>query len=223
MRICRKCSKQISDDIKICRDCGAILEELQDDSLPPVVVEPGTLFEFTDTAPANDVDLAQAIESSVPEGAGPSWECPHCAVTLPGTFDACWKCLTTRDDREAAPADLDCFGEDSGNDRLEPGTDSDGIQTGPLRVKAEESERSEKVCPRCQSSEIMHGVTVRDQGQGSGGTLQVVVYGNPSALVFKDRLQGELKSNICANCGHVDLYVTNPRELYRHHRESLDT
>jgi hypothetical protein len=34
MRICPKCSKQVTDDSKICRDCGAILEEVQDEEVP---------------------------------------------------------------------------------------------------------------------------------------------------------------------------------------------
>ena len=34
MRICQKCSKQVSDESKICRDCGAILEEIPDEPLP---------------------------------------------------------------------------------------------------------------------------------------------------------------------------------------------
>ena len=34
MRMCLKCSKKVSDDSKICRDCGAILEDIPDDSVP---------------------------------------------------------------------------------------------------------------------------------------------------------------------------------------------
>lgn len=34
VRICRKCSKQVSDDRKICRDCGAILDEIPDELTP---------------------------------------------------------------------------------------------------------------------------------------------------------------------------------------------
>ena len=42
---------------------------------------------------------------------------------------------------------------------------------------------------------MMSGVTVLDQGQGSNGDLRVVSE-IPSALIFKDRLYGELKANI---------------------------
>ena len=67
---------------------------------------------------------------------------------------------------------------------------------------------------------MMYGVTVQDQGEGSNRNLRVVVCGDPSALIFKDRLYGELKANICGDCGHVELRVANPKELYRHYRRS---
>jgi hypothetical protein len=50
----------------------------------------------------------------------------------------------------------------------------------------------------------------------------VVVFGDPGALVFKDRLYGELWADICGDCGHVELRVANPRQLYRHYRKSLE-
>ena len=37
MRICRKCSKQASHESKICRDCGAILEDIPNDSVAKTV------------------------------------------------------------------------------------------------------------------------------------------------------------------------------------------
>lgn len=43
MRICRKCSKQVSDDRKICRDCGAILENIPDKSVPQDVPRETTM------------------------------------------------------------------------------------------------------------------------------------------------------------------------------------
>ena len=66
----------------------------------------------------------------------------------------------------------------------------------------------------------MHGVTVSDQGEYSDGRLKVVVFGDPSALVFKDRLYGELRADICGDCGHVELRVANPEELYGHYRKA---
>ncbi len=78
-------------------------------------------------------------------------------------------------------------------------------------------------CPRCGSSKLIPDVRVVDQGQASDGHLKVVVYGDPGALIMKDRLYGKLKADICGECGHVDLRVTNPSELYEHYLESQTT
>lgn len=72
-------------------------------------------------------------------------------------------------------------------------------------------------CPRCGSAKVMHGVEVLDQGDSSDGQLKVVIYGNPSALFFQDRLYGYLTADICGDCGHVELRVANPDELYKHY------
>jgi hypothetical protein len=47
-----------------------------------------------------------------------------------------------------------------------------------------------------------------------------VVYGDPEALIFKDRVYGRLKADICGDCGHVELRVENPGELYEHYRRT---
>jgi hypothetical protein len=75
-------------------------------------------------------------------------------------------------------------------------------------------------CPRCGSTKIIPGVTILDQGEGSDGKLQVVMFGSPEALIFKDRLYGELNADICGECGHVELRVANPLSLYQHYKKS---
>ncbi len=82
---------------------------------------------------------------------------------------------------------------------------------------------AETACPRCGASEIMRAVTVCDAGEGSRGVLQVVIIRNPDALIFKDRLYGQLKADICARCGHAELRVTNPKQLYNHYLKSPDS
>lgn len=73
---------------------------------------------------------------------------------------------------------------------------------------------------RCHSTKIIPGVTVMDQGQHLDGELKVVVFGNPEALIFKNRLYGQVKADICGKCGHIELRVTNPAELYERYQES---
>jgi hypothetical protein len=50
--------------------------------------------------------------------------------------------------------------------------------------------------------------------------LQVAIDGDPQALFFKERVFGSLRADICAECGHVELFVSNPDELYRTYRRS---
>jgi hypothetical protein len=50
---------------------------------------------------ANDEDYDRAmevlgkVEKPEPSDA-PDWKCPACGETVPGTFDACWKCQAPR-------------------------------------------------------------------------------------------------------------------------------
>lgn len=76
-------------------------------------------------------------------------------------------------------------------------------------------------CEVCGSQKIIPDVRIMDQGQHSDGKLKVVVYGNPRALLFKERVQGELKASVCGECGHTELKVVNPKALYQAYMDSL--
>lgn len=243
MRMCVKCSKKVTDDSKICRDCGAILEDILDDSAletgreskpEPPVRSPWTAKpwkprqeacdEPTVDKPPNAPDKPSEPDTkpSGPDTKSSAWKCPQCGESIPGTFDMCWKCSTTRNGEKAEASESeyvqDPLDASTSNEQSELTEDN----TELWRIEDdEEPAPSDSVCPRCGSSKIMPGVTVQDQGQHSSGRLQVVICGAPSALIFKDRLHGELKANICGDCGHVELRVANPRELYRHYRKSL--
>lgn len=81
-------------------------------------------------------------------------------------------------------------------------------------------------CEKCGSDKMIPDVKVVDRGDGNAKwELQVVIDGNPQAILFKDRLYGVLKAHICGECGHTELTVDNPQELYRKYlktRESSD-
>ena len=143
--------------------------------------------------------------------------------SVPGTFDVCWKCLTTKDGEKAEESESEFFQEDP--DASKPDEEPEPTELDAEALGVEEDEEAtpfQSACPRCGSAKMMFGVTVCDQGEYSGGTLRVVISGDPSALIFKDRLYGELKANICGDCGHVELRVANPKELYRHYRKSSE-
>ena len=79
----------------------------------------------------------------------------------------------------------------------------------------------EAKCPNCQSAKIIPGVRIIDQ-MGHYIRLGVNVYEHPDALVFKGKHSEGLHARICGDCGHVELYVENPQELYSVFRDSGD-
>ncbi len=79
---------------------------------------------------------------------------------------------------------------------------------------------TEAGCPRCGSKKLIRDVTVADQGESSDGTLEVVVFRNPEALIFKDCLTGEIRADICGSCGHIEFRVANPGQLYQHYQKA---
>jgi len=223
MRVCRICSKQVSDDRKICRDCGAILEDIRDDAVvaaaQPEPGEPST----GDEQSVGEFGV-EAEQISPPDREALPWKCPQCGEMVPGTFGICWKCRATKDgkktDDEPAILGEDLDARKSAEELAPPELDAEPSWMNEDWIE-EDKRQSQSACPRCGSAKMMLGVTVCDQGQGSGGTLSVVICGDPSALIFKDRLYGALKADICGDCGHVELRVANPRDLYRHYRKSL--
>jgi hypothetical protein len=77
------------------------------------------------------------------------------------------------------------------------------------------------VCPRCGSRDVIPGVRIVDRGHGNvKRDLQVEIYENPTALLFKGTHAGTLTAAICGACGHVELSVANPQELLEIYRRS---
>lgn len=237
MRVCRKCSKQADDNSKICRDCGAILEDVPDDPAPPPhppePLEPVAEEDSEQSSP--HANLAERrfeplndTGSQLLLSGGPAnkWKCPQCGETVPGTFDVCWKCLTAKDGEPAEEGLLEYLEAISNQNKDPVGEPSDPVAEAVALDEDDESDDrddnppSVDACPRCGSSKIMCGITVQDQGQYSDGQLRVVVFGDPAALLFKDRLYGDLKAQICGACGFVEFRVANARELYRHYRNA---
>ena len=132
--------------------------------------------------------------------------CPQCQALVPKTFDVCWNCGTSR---EGTP-DPSFVKEPQDIPR-------DAAEDTAKRKTARDHGRQ---CSKCGSSKIIPKARILDQGEGSDGCLKVAIYGKPGALFFKDALYGELTANICGNCGHVELRVSNSEELYEHYRHS---
>jgi ribosomal protein L31E len=138
-------------------------------------------------------------------------------VRVPGNFEVCWKCLSAKSGERAENAEQRVAQVDEHEQEAEtPLADAETPQP-----EADDEELAVPTeCSRCGSTKIIPGVTVVDQGKGSDGKLQAVIFGNPEALIFKDRLYSEILADICGKCGHVELRVANPWALYHHYRNS---
>ncbi len=201
MWICRKCKLRSDGTSRICRACGGIIDEMPD--APPVAET---------VLPA---EVVEEMPGPVGESAGPNWKCPKCGSMVPGDFDVCWKCLTTKAGEQAEDAG-ELLAQVDANDQ-----DTEAAVEDAEILEADDEEMTVPTeCSRCGSSRIIPGVTIVDQGEGSDGKLKAVLFGSPQAVIFKDRLYAEIKGDICGHCGHVELRVTNPGELYEHYQQS---
>ena len=131
------------------------------------------------------------------------WACPKCREKVEPNFDVCWSCGTSRTGVE----DPD-FGEEADTAQEPAPEPGEAVNTGRIRTI------EHGPCRACGSTRIIPNVEVLDQGEGSDGHLQVVVCGDPHALIFKDRVYGKLRAWVCGSCGFTELRVRNPEELY---------
>jgi hypothetical protein len=182
------------------------MDEVDDpDPQEPVVAEDEvTVHTFRDTevsAKADPVD--QPAETG--DITSHSWTCAACGEHVERNFDIYWSCGTAKD----------------GTEDPEFVKVSDVGERGPdPQLRTDPSTQSEP-CTKCGSRRIMAGVALADQGQYSDGRLKAVVVGNPLALVFRDQMYGEIRADVCGECGHLELRVENPEDLYEHYLDSL--
>lgn len=72
------------------------------------------------------------------------------------------------------------------------------------------------LCFKCKSEKVMPKAHIMDRGDYSvdAGSLSLVVYENPEALIFKGTHEGQLYARVCGECGYTELFLENPKELY---------
>jgi hypothetical protein len=215
MRECPKCKSHYGDEVKICRTCGAILGAVADE--PPRAVEDAPVSpEAVEDSPASPED---DVPSETTASSRSSWKCSQCGQSVPGDFEVCWNCGTSQDgevdpDFSKVPAEDDDNAADEAEDNDDPAAERDSEPTHTRHPGLR--------CPMCGSSRIIPSTMILDQGQYSNGKLQVAVDAEPDALIFKDRIFGQLTADICGDCGHVELKVAGARELYEHYLRSKD-
>jgi len=79
-----------------------------------------------------------------------------------------------------------------------------------------------KQCTVCGSDRIIPDVIILDKNRSSAEELKVIYYRKPQALFFRDSTLGTLRAWICGVCGHVEVFVGNPGELYQAYLDALE-
>jgi hypothetical protein len=73
----------------------------------------------------------------------------------------------------------------------------------PYRERDDSEDEPE--CLRCGSKKVVVNAGIR----GSGNvTLEVAVYGDPDALVFRDTSTAPVFTQLCGECGFVEMFVS---------------
>jgi hypothetical protein len=225
MRKCPKCEKTYPDEAKICRTCGAILEPCKLPEIAPREKPKSEPELITMADVVDDRSNEEALTANDSQKNLPNWICPSCKKTVPGNFDVCWNCFTTREGEFDPDFAETITRADIAEDQVDEEEflidDAEEINLEDNDKKISPKQVNRTCCPRCGSDKIIRDAHPIDHGDHNiSDNLTLVVYGNPEALIFKDRLSGTLSADICGNCGHVEFRVDNPGELYEHYRKS---
>ena len=72
-------------------------------------------------------------------------------------------------------------------------------------------------CPQCQSPNVIPDVEIVDHSHLSESNLSVKVEEEPNAMIFKGRVNSDLRARVCGNCGHTTLHAVDYKSLWQAH------
>lgn len=82
-----------------------------------------------------------------------------------------------------------------------------------------------KKCFECESEKIIKNANVWETNKDGGDeSLRVAIDQSPNALIFRKRKCSTVRADVCADCGFIKMYATQPQilwEAYLHHQENL--
>jgi predicted nucleic-acid-binding Zn-ribbon protein len=145
------------------------------------------------------------------------WPCPKCREDVENTFEVCWNCGTARDGSEDAAFRRAEDLEPEDLESARPVVPEERIVDKPV------ARDKHLACSKCGCANVIPDVRIIDRGDGNWKLdLQVELYEHPDALLFKGTHQGTLRAAICGRCGHAELYVTNPGDLWAAYQRSRE-
>ena len=81
--------------------------------------------------------------------------------------------------------------------------------------------KDSKACPKCGSLEVIPRVDIYDPSNLGAGVIHVRVDSVPRAIQSRGTVLSALKAAVCGSCGHAEMYVEEPAELYEAYLEAL--
>ena len=76
-------------------------------------------------------------------------------------------------------------------------------------------------CAKCGSNEVIRdGAAFLYKDGWLQGRLMAGFEANPGAAFFKGKIGNAMHAVLCGKCGYVDLFVTNPQELYAEYKKA---
>jgi hypothetical protein len=71
-------------------------------------------------------------------------------------------------------------------------------------------------CLNCGSARLIRGVSLEDSAM-SGGNAKIHAISfatRPEALIFTEKVYGDVTGVVCGSCGYIAFFASNPEELY---------
>lgn len=62
-------------------------------------------------------------------------------------------------------------------------------------------------CAKCDSENVIPDGELLDRDESSEHALGAAIYKDPDAVVFAGKKRLAMSARICADCGHVELYI----------------
>lgn len=83
------------------------------------------------------------------------------------------------------------------------------------------SKQGKSPCPKCGCQDWISDARILDKRDHSdvSSDLEVVVYGDPNAILFKEAAHSVLRAWICTGCGYAELYAQELEQLVEAHRK----
>jgi uncharacterized OB-fold protein len=79
---------------------------------------------------------------------------------------------------------------------------------------------STSTCEKCGSNRIIRDTPIADFSHGNIKKDLSVYIPKTDRILFNKMVKGELLAHICGSCGHVELTIANPSELWEAYTRS---